>query len=132
MTVIVVIMMHYEAIILLGRFMSGSGFRRRPKFIWLIMGLLTAHVAEIWLFGVVAWWMIEGYQMGSLVGYETVEFLDYIYLSTVTFTTVGFGDLAPAGIVRLLYGTESLTGFLLITWSASFTYIEMEKHWKIS
>jgi len=29
-------------------------------------------------------------------------------------------------------GTEALTGFLLIGWSASFTYLEMERFWKTS
>ena len=27
-------------------------------------------------------------------------------------------------------GTEALTGFMLITWSASFMYLEMEKFWR--
>ena len=43
---------------------------------------------------------------------------------------VGFGDLAPVGAVRFLSGTEALTGFVLITWSASFTYLEMERYWR--
>ena len=48
----------------------------------------------------------------------------------MTYTTVGFGDLAPVGAVRFLSGTEALTGFVLITWSASFTYLEMERYWR--
>jgi hypothetical protein len=27
-------------------------------------------------------------------------------------------------------GTEALTGFVLIAWSASFTFVEMERFWK--
>jgi hypothetical protein len=56
--------------------------------------------------------------------------LDAVYLSAVTFTTVGFGDLAPTGPIRFLCGTEALTGFILITWSASFLYLEMEQFWR--
>jgi hypothetical protein len=26
-------------------------------------------------------------------------------------------------------GTEALTGFLLISWSASFTFLEMQRFW---
>ena len=59
-------------------------------------------------------------------------FLDAIYLSATTFTTLGFGDLAPVGPIRFLAGTEALTGFVLITWSASFTYLEMERFWRNS
>ena len=43
--------------------------------------------------------------------------------------SVGFGDLSPVGPIRLVSGLESLTGLLLITWSASFTYLEMHQHW---
>jgi hypothetical protein len=59
-----------------------------------------------------------------------VPFLDAVYLSAETFTTVGFGDLAPRGAIRFLAGTEALTGFILITWSASFLYLEMEQYWR--
>ena len=31
---------------------------------------------------------------------------------------------------RFLTGTESLSGFILITWSASFLYLEMEQFWR--
>jgi hypothetical protein len=55
---------------------------------------------------------------------------DVIYFSAITFTTVGFGDLSPVGPIRFLSGTEALTGFVLITWSASFTYLEMERFWR--
>ena len=48
----------------------------------------------------------------------------------MTFTTVGFGDLAPSGPIRFLVGTEALLGFVLLAWSASFTYLEMEKNWR--
>jgi hypothetical protein len=37
----------------------------------------------------------------------------------VTFSTVGFGEMWPVGAVRFLCGLEALTGFVLITWSAS-------------
>jgi hypothetical protein len=54
---------------------------------------------------------------------------DAIYLSATTYTTLGIGDLAPVGAVRLVSGMEALTGFLMITWSASFTYLEMSRLW---
>ena len=48
----------------------------------------------------------------------------------MTFSTVGFGDIAPVGPIRFTSATEALCGFVLITWSASFTYLEMEKFWR--
>ena len=47
-----------------------------------------------------------------------------------TYTTIGFGDLAPVGPIRFLAGTQGLVGFVLISWSASFTYLEMERCWR--
>jgi hypothetical protein len=61
-----------------------------------------------------------------------LRLLDAVYLSTATFTTVGYGDLIPQGPLRLLLGIESLSGFLLVTWSASFTYLEMQRNWRVS
>ncbi|MBM3373365.1 MAG: two pore domain potassium channel family protein, partial [Betaproteobacteria bacterium] len=43
---------------------------------------------------------------------------------------VGFGDVVPVGTIRFVAGMEALTGFLMIGWSASFTYLEMERFWR--
>jgi hypothetical protein len=53
-------------------------------------------------------------------------------LSFVTYTTVGYGDLVAGGYLRYLTGVEALTGLILITWSASFLFIEMGKYWRVS
>jgi hypothetical protein len=42
----------------------------------------------------------------------------------VTFTTVGFGEMWPLGAIGFLCAVEALAGFVLITWSAAFTYLE--------
>jgi hypothetical protein len=55
--------------------------------------------------------------------------LDCVYLSFITFTTVGYGDLVAHGYLRYLTGIEALTGLILITWSASFMFLEMQKDW---
>ena len=52
-----------------------------------------------------------------------------LYFSLVTYTSLGYGDIAPLGPARLLAGIESLIGLGLIAWSASFTYLEMQRHW---
>ena len=51
------------------------------------------------------------------------------YYSFVTYTTLGFGDIIPVGDIRFLTGLESLTGLVLITWTASFMFFEMQKYW---
>ncbi len=131
--VIAVVMLHYQTIHALGHLVDRRRLTQRWRFITIILGLLLAHVAEIWVFGVAAWVMVSFLDLGSIVtvGSPPVEgLLDYIYLSTTSFTTVGFGDLAPTGEVRFLFGSESLVGLVLITWSASFTYLEMSRYWR--
>ena len=54
---------------------------------------------------------------------------DCAYFSFTTFTTLGFGDIQPMGDLRFLTGLESLTGLVLITWTASFLYLEMTRYW---
>ena len=62
--------------------------------------------------------------------YTVATLLELVYLSAMTFTTVGYGDVSPVGPIRFLAGTEALVGFMLITWSASFTYLHMARHWR--
>ena len=66
---------------------------------------------------------------GTLIGKFNGSLMDCVYFSFTVFSTVGFGDIEPTGNLRYLTGIESLTGLVLITWSASFLYIEMQRHW---
>lgn len=123
------VLLHYEGLVALsGRLARGSKHRRR-KVLYAIAAILVLHITEIWIFGVTCWLLLMWPACGYIVGSETMHLFDAVYLSAVTYSTVGFGDLAPVGIVRFLIGTESLVGFVLITWSASFTYLEMAHFW---
>jgi hypothetical protein len=46
------------------------------------------------------------------------------------YTSLGIGDIVPVGNLRFLAGLETLTGLVLITWTASFMYIEMQRFWE--
>jgi len=56
--------------------------------------------------------------------------LDCVYFSAVCFTTLGLGDMFPIGAIRFMTGAEALCGLVLITWSGSFTFVEMQRFWK--
>ena len=45
------------------------------------------------------------------------------------FTTLGLGDVRPTGAMRILTGAEALLGLSLITWSASFAFLRMQRDW---
>ena len=40
------------------------------------------------------------------------------------------GDVVLTGPRRLLAGTEALPGFVMLTWSASFTITQMHREWE--
>ena len=98
-----------------------------------IFGALLAHIAEIWMFAFGYFFIIKFTDLGSLVAFDTGEvihnIMNCIYYSFITYTTLGFGDIIPTGSLRFLTGLESLTGLVLITWTASFMYFEMRRYW---
>lgn len=127
--VVICVMIHYEGL----RFLSGilpklQSFHRR-RILILIMSLLFLHIVEVWIFGGAYYWMLRGGDFGELVGAPGATLIDCIYFSASVFTTVGFGDLYPTGAIRTITGTEGIVGLTMITWSASYTYVEMLKIW---
>ncbi|MCB1948266.1 MAG: two pore domain potassium channel family protein [Burkholderiales bacterium] len=126
--VICCVVMHYEALRLLGHAV-GAHFHKRIGMLIVMLGLLAAHVIEIILFalGYMVMQLLLG--LGHITNLDNGSFLDYIYYSSVVYTTVGFGDLLPVGAVRMLSAAEGLVGLAMITWSASFTFLAMKHFW---
>ena len=127
------IMIHYEMLYRLSRLMPMLVIKHRYRLVVGIFGALVAHIAEIWMFAFGYYFLIRFTSWGSLTVFGSVEtihsIMDCVYYSFVTYTTLCFGDLIPTGSLRFLTGLESLTGLVLITWTASFMYFEMRKYW---
>ena len=121
--------LHYEVLNGCSRFVSYLEHRRRRRMVALIFIILTTHVAEIWLFAI-GYFFLLGFDFGSLNGIAPMSLPDYAYYSAMVYTTVGFGDIVPVGPIRLMTGMEGLTGLVMITWSASFTFLYMQRHWR--
>ncbi|PZO07688.1 MAG: ion transport 2 domain protein [Lysobacteraceae bacterium] len=129
--VVACVLLHYEGLV----WMSRSLLRRheanpRRKVLLGVLGVLMLHVAELWLFGATFWGLGRVAGTGHVVGADPLGLLDAVYMATMSYTTVGFGDVVPVGAIRLLAGTCALTGFVMITWSASFLFLEMERFWR--
>lgn len=126
------ILIHYEVLFLLDRKLpTMKHIAPRFRVLFGVGVIFLTHVLEIWLFALGYFLSLKIDGMGTVVGTTAGHgfFLDCVYLSFITFTTVGYGDFVAQGYVRYLTGVEALTGLILITWSASFLFIEMQKYW---
>jgi hypothetical protein len=104
----------------------------RYKIFLIIIAIFTAHTFAVWLYGAV-YYLLSELNLGSLVrtesGLKVTDFMEYLYFSATTYSSLGFGDVVPRKEIRFLTGVEVLNGLVLIGWSASYTYLSMEKFW---
>jgi len=123
------VVIHYEALNLLSKILPRSNGSQRIKVLFGVFGVMVAHAIEVWIFAICYFFMHHSESWGDLKGNFEGTILDCAYFSFTTYTTLGFGDITPFGHIRHLVGIEALTGLVLITWSASFLYIEMQRFW---
>lgn len=124
------VIVHYEVIYRLAVIIPKLKVRNRLRVLIGIFGALIAHVIEIWLFALGYYFMIRSGQFGMLEGDFNNTLVDCVYFSFVTYSSLGLGDIAPTGDLRFLTGLEAVTGLVMITWTASFLFIEMQKFWR--
>ena len=128
------IVIHYEVLFQLSKRLSlTKKITPSYKVLICVFTIFLAHVVEIWLFGLGYYFSSQLDGIWNLFGKTANHgiILDYVYLSFVTYTTLGYGDLVASGYLRYLTGVEALVGLILITWSASFLFIEMGKYWRV-
>lgn len=124
------ILVHYEFLYQLTKTKITHHF----SLVFVVFVILIAHIFEVLIFAL-AFYLFEIYGLGGLSLIENISqttnssFFDLVYFSFSTFSTLGYGDLNPVGYFRILASIESLLGFILITWSASFLFYEMQKYW---
>ncbi|MBT8148979.1 MAG: potassium channel family protein [Gammaproteobacteria bacterium] len=123
------VLVHYEFLRSISALIPHMKINHRLRIVFGVIGALVAHSIEIILFALAYYFMPALPDWGELHGNFNGTLSDCIYFSYTTFTTLGVGDIEPHGAIRQLVGFESLTGLLLITWTASFLYFEMQRYW---
>jgi hypothetical protein len=121
--------LHYEVLRLLSAGLPILAMQARAKLMVVIFGTFFAHAAEIFLYAVAFYLLVRYLNVGSLGSGGSPSLAGCLYFSAETYTSLGYGDILPAGDLRLLAGMEALNGLLLIGWTASYTYIAMERFW---
>lgn len=129
--VVACVIIHYEGLRVLTELVQRGEWNHRRRVIVLILSLLLMHVLEIWLFGGMYFLLLTYADVGELSGLSVINLFDTVYYSSMVYTTIGFGDIVPVGAIRLLTGMEGVTGLVMITWSASYTFLVMLKTWNL-
>lgn len=125
----IVVIIHYEFLYQFTQVMPRLRIRHRFRILLGVFASLTAHIIEVWVFGVAYYFMNGSEDWGSLQGNTDGSLFSSVYFSFTAYTTLGLGDIEPLGNLRFLVGLESLTGFVLVTWTASFLYLQMTRYW---
>lgn len=132
--VILCVILHYESL----RVMRWAGDWLHRNDAWhrwhlsiLILGLLVAHILEVVLFWLAYFWLVDGNDFGAIVGSQSADLAECIYFSFANYSSLGYGDLVPSGPLRFMAGIEALTGLVLIAWTASFMYLQMQRIWNL-
>jgi hypothetical protein len=123
------VVIHYEFLYRLSTIIPTLRIKHRLRIVLGVAGALIAHAVEVWVFACAYYFMHHDEGWGSLQGSSEGTLLDCVYFSFTTYSTVGYGDIEPIGLLRYMTGIESLTGLVLITWTASFLYYEMQRYW---
>lgn len=128
--IVITVVIHYESIYWLAFNRKMVAMRSRSRLVLSLLYLIVSHSVEV------ACWAI-GYALidriplaGAFDGAETLRFLDYLYFSFTSYTTVGFGDITPIGHIRFTSNAESLVGLVLVAWTASYLLFVMQQCWQ--
>lgn len=82
-----------------------------------VLGIFAIHTVEVWI------WAAAFDSVGAVKGFENA-----LYISTVMFSTVGYGDVIIAPAWRLFASLEAINGFILIGWSTAYLVGASTRH----
>lgn len=108
---------HYLGIVLIVKLLRERPRHRRPParfrpaaaVLFVILCLFAVHTVEIWMYAALY------YLVGASETFEAA-----LYFSTVTFTTLGYGDIILDERWRLISAIEAANGIILFGWSTAF------------
>jgi hypothetical protein len=125
------LLIHYEALRITSDLLPRLNMPPRWRIVFVVFAAFAAHTIEVWVFAIAYYVFVDLLHLGHFAGDMAPGLFELVYFSVVTYTSLGFGDMLPVGPLRLLVGVEALAGLLMIGWSASFTYLSMEKFWPL-
>tara|TARA_R100001143_G_C3355929_1_gene132329 strand:+ start:136 stop:582 length:447 start_codon:yes stop_codon:yes gene_type:complete len=125
-TLVLTVTVHYFFLTRLKSILD-TGWIQSVQLITIICGLFVAHVVEVFIYSIVYYfsYLIPGF--GGIPEINFDEWINTLYFSFVAYSSLGAGDLMASGWLKILYGLEAINGLVLITWSASFSLLAMNR-----
>ena len=102
--------------------------RPRAQILFTVLASFVGHTISVWAFGLVYYVLANYFHFGTLTGAIDHELIDYVYFSSVSYSSLGFGDVYATEGLQLLVGVEAILGLILIGWTITFTYIVTERY----
>ena len=124
--VAVTVMVHTVGLIILARatphFAHLLGLHRHDlgrsfTMVTTVLSIFAIHTVEIWLWAMAIDWT------GAVRGFENA-----LFVSTIMFSTVGYGEITIAPAWRLFVSLEAINGFILIGWSTAYLVGAATRH----
>lgn len=98
------------------------GRRARP----FILGLTAAALALKHFIDIVLWAIAYLFFVGEQ---QLEDFETAVYFSSVTYTSLGYGDVVLTGWWRILCGIQAMNGILLFGWSTAILFLLVQRMW---
>ncbi len=86
-----------------------------------VISVFAVHIIHIWLWA---------FLYRALDCAPLDNFSDALYFATVTYTTLGYGDITLENSFRMLSGIEAVNGFLLFGWTTAFIFEVISRLYK--
>lgn len=126
--IIITTVLYYEVLRYTWQLLPRMTVPPRKRIVVVVLAIFGGHTAAVWIYAI-SYWLLTLLGFGHLSGVLENSFVDYLYFSASTYSSLGFGDVYPSKGFRIISSIEVLNGLVLIGWSASFTYLVMQRFW---
>lgn len=120
---------HHYGLLAVRALKPGSHDKPRAAIMVTFLGLLALHTLEILAFAVAYGVLLSWGGLGGFGGSYDASWNGLIYFSGINFATLGYTQIETTGPIRMIVMMQSLGGFMVLTWSATFLYSVSERAW---
>ena len=117
---------HFLSLRALKNYVVRSDLSAYLKLIAVVYGITFSQLIAAFWFAVGFLLSIE-IGLGDLQGSSSLYFIEIYYFSLINLTSLGLAQLEPIGHLNFLSGLEAMTGFLLVSCSASLIFKTMNQ-----